>query len=152
MFKKILVAMDGSELSKKALDSALDIAERFSAQVVILSVVEHSALQMTGFPALIPTTAYTTAMSDFSKEYIEHHRNLLSKALKHAKDSKPNLKISTKLMEGRPTNTIVKEAKDNNFDLIVMGSRGLSGITRFFLGSVSDGVVNEAECPILIVK
>ena len=144
--------MDGSELSKKALDSALDIAERFSSQIEILSVVESSALQMTGFPTLIPTAAYTTAIGNFSKELIEHHKNLLSEALKEVKKSASNLKISTKLMEGRPADIIVKEARDNNFDLIVMGSRGLSGIKRFFLGSVSDGVVNEAECQILIVK
>jgi len=76
----------------------------------------------------------------------------LSKALKRAKELKPDLKISTVLKEGRPADEIVKTAKEENFDLIVMGHRGLGRVKEFFLGSVSDRVADEAHCPVLIVK
>jgi nucleotide-binding universal stress UspA family protein len=75
----------------------------------------------------------------------------LSKALKRAKELKPDLKISTVLKEGRPADEIVKTAKEENFDLIVMGHRGLGRVKEFFLGSVSDRVADEAHCPVLIV-
>jgi len=77
---------------------------------------------------------------------------VLSEALKKVKKIKPNLRVSTKLVEGRPSNKIVETAKEGNFDIIVMGSRGLGAIKEFFLGSVSDRVADEATCPVLIVK
>jgi nucleotide-binding universal stress UspA family protein len=79
-------------------------------------------------------------------------KRYLSKALKRAKELKPDLKISTVLKEGRPADEIVKTAKEENFDLIVMGHRGLGRVKEFFLGSVSDRVADEAHCPVLIVK
>jgi nucleotide-binding universal stress UspA family protein len=69
-----------------------------------------------------------------------------------SKQVKPDLKISQKLVEGRPSTRIVETAKEGNFVLIVMGSRGLSGVKEFFLGSVSDRVADDAECPVMIVK
>ena len=62
------------------------------------------------------------------------------------------MKISTVLEEGRPSDKIVETAKEGNFDLIVMGHRGLGRVKEFFLGSVSDRVADEAHCPVLIVK
>jgi len=56
------------------------------------------------------------------------------------------------MVEGRPSDEIVETAKEGNFDIVVMGSRGLGGIKEFFLGSVSDRVADEAACPVLIVK
>ena len=70
------------------------------------------------------------------------------------KVKKINLKtrFSTKLLEGRPADKIVEIAKQESFDLIVIGSRGLGGIKEIFLGSVSDRVADESHCPVLIVK
>jgi nucleotide-binding universal stress UspA family protein len=91
-------------------------------------------------------------MGGFFKEIKASHEKILSKALKRAKELKPDLKISTVLKEGRPADEIVKTAKEENFDLIVMGHRGLGRVKEFFLGSVSDRVADEAHCPVLIVK
>jgi nucleotide-binding universal stress UspA family protein len=55
-------------------------------------------------------------------------------------------------VEGKPSDKIVEGEKERKFDVIVMGSRGLSGISEFLLGSVSHRVVNDAECPVFIVK
>jgi nucleotide-binding universal stress UspA family protein len=57
-----------------------------------------------------------------------------------------------KLVEGRPSDRIIETAKTEDFDLVVMGSRGLGGIKEFLLGSVSDRVADEVPCPVLIVK
>jgi nucleotide-binding universal stress UspA family protein len=77
---------------------------------------------------------------------------LLSKALDKAKNFQKTLKVSKELVEGRPAEKIVETAKKGMFDLIVVGSRGLSGFKEIFLGSVSNRVADKAHCPVLIVK
>ena len=78
-------------------------------------------------------------------------KKILSKASKFFKDK--NIKSHTILKEGHPSHTIVNVAKDGDFDMIVMGRRGLGGLQKFFLGSVSNAVVQEAEnCSVLVVK
>ena len=72
--------------------------------------------------------------------------------LRKAKKTKPDIEVSTKLLEGRPADKIVEAAKEGEFDIIIMGNRGLGGVKEFFLGSVSDRVADEASCPVLIVK
>jgi nucleotide-binding universal stress UspA family protein len=101
-------------------------------------------------PAENPLTTKTT-IETYYKGMKDHYDLMLSKALENAKKIE-NLDIPAKLVEGRPADEIVETAKEGNFDLIVMGSRGLGGIKEFFLGSVSDRVADEAECPVLIVK
>jgi nucleotide-binding universal stress UspA family protein len=96
------------------------------------------------------STPITTAA--FSKELKVQHEKVLSEALKKANRDKPNLKVSTMLSEGRPSDEIIKVADEGKFDLIVMGSRGIGGIKGIFLGSVSDRVADEAKCSVLIVK
>ena len=68
------------------------------------------------------------------------------------KKLKPALKVSMKLQEGEPADEIVAVAKEGNFDVVVMGCQGLGGIVKFFLGSVSNRVANQAPCPVLIIK
>ena len=155
VFKRILVPIDGSEHADKALDCALDLAEKYSATIELLNVFSTAPITM-GYPASMvyaPTTAgYPTWASTYSKESRANNEKMLSEALKKAKKTKPNLDISTKLVEGRTADKIVETAKDGNFDLIVMGSRGLGGIKEFLLGSVSNRVADDAECPVMIVK
>lgn len=153
MIKKILVALDGSEHANRALNFALDLAEKYSAKIVLLSVVQPAIVPLahyptTGMHARIPPVA----MDTYSKELKASHKKVLSEALKKAKEIKLALKVSTKLVEGRASDKIIETAKEGNFDIIVMGSRGLGDIKKFFLGSVSDRVADEAACPVLIVK
>jgi nucleotide-binding universal stress UspA family protein len=147
LIEKILVAIDGSEHADKALDFALDLAEKYSATVTIINVFQ---VPMPGY--LGEPFAYPLALADFTKEVKAVHEKILSKALKRAKELKPNLKISTMLKEGRPADEIVETVKEGNFDLIIMGHRGLGKVKEFFLGSVSDRVADEAHCLVLIVK
>jgi nucleotide-binding universal stress UspA family protein len=147
LITKILVAIDGSEHADKALDFALDLAEKYSATITLVNVFQVPMVGYLGEPF-----AYPALLAEFTNEVKRMHEQILSKALKKAKELKPNLKISTVLEEGRPSDKIVETAKEGNFDLIVMGHRGLGRVKEFFLGSVSDRVADEAHCPVLIVK
>lgn len=152
MIKRILVALDGSEPADKALDFALDLAEKYSANIVLLSVIQPAIVPMISYPASGVPPVAPAAYDIYTKGFRAGHKKVLSQALKKARKIKPKLKVSTKLVEGRPSDKIIETAEKGNFDIIIMGSRGLGGIKEFFLGSVSDRVADEAACPVLIVK
>jgi len=147
MFKKILVPVDGSEHSVHALDYALDVAEKYSANILLLSVF-HAVYSFIGVqPNFAPPSAL-----DILEAQKSYHEKVLTEALQRAKELKPELEVSTRLVEGRPAEIIIETAREGNFDLIVIGSRGLGGISQLLLGSVSDRVADSAPCPVLIIK
>jgi nucleotide-binding universal stress UspA family protein len=153
MYKKILIAFDGSEPSKHALDQGISIANLAGAEVFIISVVPR--VMMPVFPDEGFGAAPVTAAQDMT-EYQQKMRDIYAKSLKEAEDdiekNYPDLKVSTELMEGRPSSTIVEEAENIDAELIVIGSRGLGGITGWILGSTSRRVVESCTVPILVVK
>ena len=142
MFKKILVPIDGSEQSYRALGFGMDLAKRYSSKVILLTV-EQLIFQEPLFPP-------------FSKQSYDNledaHRKILSQAFNEAKKIDSEIEISKRLANGRPADKIIEIAKEDGVDLIVIGSRGLGGIKEFLLGSVSDRVADHAPCPVLIVK
>ena len=96
-----------------------------------------------------------TAAQDLS-EYQDKMKGIYSKSLEDAKDDVekafPNLEVYSILMEGRPSSTIVESAEEQEADLIVIGSRGIGGITGWILGGTSRKVVESCTKPILVVK
>ena len=150
MISKILVAIDGSEHANRALTYALDLAEKYSASITLLSVVHHTVY----IPANDDPMNFVTpqVIQDCMEAETMQKEEILSQALEKIKKGKPTLTITTKLKEGRPADMIIETAKEENVDIIVMGSRGLGGIKQLFLGSVSDRVADEAPCPVLIIK
>lgn len=155
MIKKILVAVDGSEPANKAVDFALGLAEKYSAELMLLNVYQPIT-PLFHFPTTSvlasPPIVTPIATAAFSKEMKAQHEKVLSEALKKANKDKPNLKVTTLLSEGRPSDKIIEAADEGKFDIIVMGSRGIGRIKEIFLGSVSDRVADEAKCSVLIVK
>jgi nucleotide-binding universal stress UspA family protein len=153
MYKKILVAFDGSEPSRNALDHAVSIANQLKAELSILSVVPR--VMMPVFPDEGFGAAPITAAQDMS-DYQDKMKNIYAKSLREAeldiKEAFPDMKVTTQLLEGRPSNVIVEEAEKESVDLIVIGSRGLGGITGWILGSTSRHVVESCTRPILVVK
>ena len=148
---KILVCTDGSESSQKALKEAAVIGQG-------CNVVEAAVIHVHD-PSLDSTFPYNESISaeqmkNFEKMMEEHKKErekMVSKAAKFLEEK--NIKTRKILKEGHPSHTIVNVAKDEGFDMIVMGSRGLGGLQKFFLGSVSNAVVQEAEnCSVLVVK
>ena len=142
------MAIDGSKSADRALDFALDLAEKYSARIVLISVFEPLSISLVASGlglSPIDLSRHLEGLMDFRKI-------ILLEAVKKARNYKKGLLISQKLVEGRPSDMIVEIAKEEKFDLIVIGSRGLGGIKEFFLGSVSDRVADHAPCPVLIVK
>jgi nucleotide-binding universal stress UspA family protein len=153
MYRKILVAFDGSEPSKHALDIAVSTADKWKAELVILSVVPR--VMMPVFPDEGFGAAPITAAQDMS-EYQDKMKEIYASSLREAEEdineAFPDIVVTTKLMEGRPSAIIVEEAEEEHIDLIVIGSRGIGGITGWILGSTSRRVVESCTKPILVVK
>ncbi len=149
MIKKILVAIDGSKSSDKALEFALDLAQKYVAQVVLINVFDTLSFLYLTSPSLISTPIIPTEQLEESRIF---HNKMLLKALKKAKSSNKDLEISKKFVKGKPADRIIEVAKEDGFDLIVIGSRGFGVIKEVFLGSVSHRVADRASCPVLIVR
>lgn len=141
---KILVPLDGSDCCNKALSFALDLSKRFNTSVHLVHVIQHSAVLLAN---PIDENADYLLIDNLLEQ---NGKTILENCINEAK--KQGVQVSTTLLRGHPGSQIVKFAKDNGFDIIVMGNRGLSGVRRFVLGSVSDYVSDHAECSVIIVK
>ncbi|KLU59033.1 TRAP-T-associated universal stress protein TeaD [Peptococcaceae bacterium CEB3] len=142
MFKKILVPTDASENSRRALKTALELAKLFRAELELL------------FVSYIPESFWTYNVDysfSLSPEQIEQGGEQALKATLEGIDAS-NVPLSQKQVKGHPATMIVAEVKKENIELIVMGSRGYGPITGSILGSVSQRVLQQAKCPVLIVK
>ena len=153
MIRKILVALDGSEPSWHALEYGIDFAVRRGAELTLLAVIPRVMLPV--FPDEGFGATPIAAAKDFG-QYQDRMRgiyqNVLMEAEARLKLEHPDVRLVTRLEEGRPSATIVEVAEQGDFDLIVMGSRGIGGITGWILGSTSRRVVDSCTKPILIVK
>ena len=147
---KILVAVDGSQNSDRALDFALDIAEKYGAALTVLNVSEPPAI---GAVPMEPTAVSGESMVMFGKDLLKIHEEILRKAVAHAKIVKPEISVSTKLREGNPVLEIVSFAKEEGVDLVMVGHQGVGRVKEFFgLGGISEKVVHLAPCSVVIVR
>ena len=146
LITKILVPIDGSDQSKNALEYAVNLAVQMSSEIQLLTVVP---------PVFLPSYSFyvvkSTAVRDCKRELELSFDGVLKKALLYIDKKKTGLKVSTKFEHGDPYKKIVKTAREGDFDLIIMGSRGLGGRISF-QGSVSSRVIDEAPCPVLVIK
>ena len=149
MIKNIVVAIDGSENSDRALDFALDLADKYSAAVTVFNVSESPAM---GVVPQQPMDYSGSGMVVFSKDFGKLHDEILNKAVAYAKALKPNLAVSSKLREGDPASEIVAAAKEGGFDVVVVGHKGAGRVKEMFLGSVSEKMVHLAPCIVVIVR
>ncbi|MEZ0248695.1 MAG: universal stress protein [Thermoproteus sp.] len=134
--KTIVVAYDGSQYAKKALEVAKAIAEKFGSKVYVIHVVDTAVLSL--------SEAFSTP------NVVKSLREGGEKALREALVVIPN--AETKLLEGDPAYEIAKFAREAKADLVVVGSRGLSTIRKSLLGSVAGRLVQESDVSVLVVK
>jgi len=127
---RMLVAIDGSEHAEKALEYAVQIAKKHGAKITLLHVEEAKLLRLE--PKAIEGIGECILLDVATKI--------------------KEVEFDKKLEFGSPAETIIKVAKKEDYDLIVIGSRGLSSVKRFFLGSVSDDVSMHAQCSVMIVR
>lgn len=144
------MAVDGSENSVRALDFALDLAEKFSSVVRVLSVSEPPPI---GAVPIEPTVVSGESMIMFGRDLRRLHEEILNRAVAHAKQVKPNVSVLPLLREGDPASEIVAEAKEEGFDLVVIGHKGAGRVKELFgLGGISEKVVHLAPCSVVIIR
>jgi len=144
LFSRILVGLDGSEYSLKALEFAVDLAKKYSSQLVLIHVV------MRQIYAINPPEAGILAGTAIVRELEAEGKAILAKGEETVKAQ--GLPVEARLRQGVPAEELLRAAADEKVDLIVLGSRGLSQVRAFLLGSVSDKVSHHAKCPTLIVR
>lgn len=150
-FQKILVGIDGSDKSVEAADYSLSIAKNMNAQLIILNVLETE-------PWDYGKKAYEWASPDELNKVYEKEKAKIQKILDNIQEKAKTVGIESKtkvLMIPRTEDTvkpILKYAEDEEIDLIVVGTRGRTGIKKMLLGSVASGVVTYAHCPVIVVK
>jgi nucleotide-binding universal stress UspA family protein len=141
-YSRIVVAYDHSELSKKALKMAMNLVKQDKQIEILVLMVLQPARPM------VYSYGYAfEAIQDSEREEV----NSIRKEIEEDLQLLPN-KTRSVVIEGNPGVMIVEFVKQNDCDLVVMGSRGLSGLKEIFLGSVSHYVVQKAPCPVFIVK
>lgn len=145
MFKKILVPVDGSQTSWKALDTARSLAEKYDGRLLVITV-------------MIPYGSGSFLQMSLDQTLIDQNNAAMKKAgfatLDMAKDKLGSYAGDVEYLEetGNPAELILYACKEKGCDTIVIGSRGLSGVEEFLLGSVSSKVSQYAKVPVVVVK
>jgi len=152
MFQKILVPLDGSEPSSKALEYSINVAKNFGSEIILLHIYSRAVPFVAPETGALPTPSIASA--EITAEVIEAAKRIGNKILAEAKQAVEKKKIPVKavLKEGGAVHEIVRTAKEEKIDLIVMGARGVSRIKELLLGSVSHGVCRKTTCSVMIVK
>lgn len=139
MFEKILVAIDGSQASEKALTAAVDLAAHYKSDLTALSV------------AVLPEVVGMVDEVDELRQGAEaHFRQIGEAAVEYARSR--GLDLRSVVVRGHAADAIVRYAESEGMSLVIIGQHGHSRITRFFLGSTSDRVSEHCPCTVMIVK
>ena len=141
MFSKILVPVDGSDISYRALDSALFLSERLASKITAIHVIEK-----------VPTV-YIQSQKVLD-ELLETHKNESQKILDECSSiaTKKGNAINTTLLEGNPASTILEFSQMEKYEVIIIGSLGMGHFKELILGSVSSKILHHSSCPVLLIR
>jgi nucleotide-binding universal stress UspA family protein len=140
MISKILVAIDGSDASMEAADYAISISKQYNSELYALHVI-RADVDLFGPHE---TSEYMTTMRNEGEKYLNKVK---------LKANENNIQIKTEIISSiNIAGGIVDYAEENNIDLLVIGTRGLSGFKKLLLGSVASKVITYAHCPVMLVK
>ncbi len=137
--RKILVATDGSEYTKEAVSTGLQLAKILGAEVTALYVIDQTSF--VSFPIDSSIVSVYSLLENEGKRAVEDVKK---------EGEQLGVKVTTVVAEGSPTRKIVEMAAD--MDLVVMGTLGRSAISKLFMGSVAERVTRYAPCPVLVVR
>jgi nucleotide-binding universal stress UspA family protein len=152
------VPVDGSAASFHAAQKSVEIAKSYGFTLKLITVVDHESLsrhrrnerlwhQVDGSIAAGRTAAFGD--DKFVDSLNENAEELLNSVMEDL--DLCDIKVEKEVLFGEPYQMIVDKAKEDKADLIVMGNRGFSKIKRFFVGSVTQRVISEAPCPVLVI-
>ena len=139
IFKKILIATDGSKRTQSAVETGIELARQHKSKIYAVYVVD--TVTFTSIPMDVTWENMYQLLKDEGED-----------AVKVVKDFAPDVDVETRVLEGNPAIEITKFASDNGVDLIVVGTLGKSGIDRILLGSTAEKVIRIANCPVLVIK
>lgn len=138
MFKKILVAVDGSTFADHAVDCAADIAKKFDAKIDIIHAITR------------PTYVEDITMGLHGDKIEEIGWKILKKSSQRV--GTIGLKPELRLVKGHPAREIAKIVNKEKYDLLVIGSRGLGSVKALLIGSISEKLSKLAKCTVIIVR
>jgi nucleotide-binding universal stress UspA family protein len=141
--KNILVPFDGSGYSQKAFEKALDIAEKFESKLTVMTVLQSKISDSAGVSL--------ERLQEIQDEEVNTATIMLKKLESQANAKNVSFSIAI-IHNPSSSDGVVIFAEKNNVDLIVMGSHGRTGFKKMVLGSVANGVLGRAKCPVLITK
>lgn len=141
MFSKVLVPVDGSDNSLRALDAALLLSEKIGAEVTAIHVMEDIPILHIQSEKLL---------RELIDAYKKETQQILSKCSDIA--TRKGLSITTKLLQGNVGSTILDFCEREKYDVIIMGSRGMGKFKELVLGSVSNKIVHHSSCPVMIIR
>jgi nucleotide-binding universal stress UspA family protein len=148
-FPEILVCVDGSKNSQKALSKSIVIAEKFDSKLIILLVIPENQIDFWD------DTEYRVG-SDTPQRNLKKDSKIYRQAEKilndFAKRVPSTIKCLTKILVGDPANVILKFSKKNKPSMIIIGSRGLGGFSKLLLGNVSSKISDHSSTSVLIVR
>ncbi|MBP2001228.1 nucleotide-binding universal stress UspA family protein [Paenibacillus shirakamiensis] len=141
MYQRLLVPVDGSEHALRAMQSAKDLVSTMKSQNIELTLLHIN-----------PQLSYTEPPLgvDVDSRLEDEGEQLMAPAYAILEGISAQIKKVTR--HGDPAQLICKEAQDGNIDLIIMGTRGMGLMSEVFLGSVSHDVIQQAVCPVMVVK
>jgi nucleotide-binding universal stress UspA family protein len=139
MFEKMMVAIDGSPASEKALAAAVDLAGHYQADLSAVGVAE--------IPEVV---GMVDEVDELRQQAEEHFRRLGEAAVAYARSR--GVLLRSVVLRGHPADALVRYAEAEGMNLVLLGQHGHSRIARFFLGSTTDRVSEHAPCTVMIVK
>jgi nucleotide-binding universal stress UspA family protein len=157
MFQKILVAIDQSSLSDRVFERSLSLAKNLNAELMLLHVLSADEegspqLPVTSTSLREPAFAEGIAFEVYQTQWQQFEQKGLKFLQAHTKTAtEAGIKTEFTQTPGRPGDVICEMAKSWGADLIIVGRRGRSGLSEFFLGSVSNYVLHHAPCEVLTV-
>lgn len=140
--KNVLIAVDGSDNSERAIKRAKEYSDIINGNITLLTVLKPLSAEEYIYRE-IPESDENQLSDNVARSILEESLVLLDK---------PEDDVTMKIRKGSPADEILKEAEENKYDLVIMGSRGLGIFSRSFLGSVSDRVLNHIDTDTLIIK
>jgi nucleotide-binding universal stress UspA family protein len=148
--KKILVGVDGSDYSMKAVRLGILFSKKYGARLYIVHAIDFPGFLAFSDPSMSRTVEST--INSLKSKAEKKAEELLSNVSSLA--SKENVKFEAQVIDGSSSvsGSIIDYAENNNIDLILVGSRGLGGFKRMLVGSVSQEIVNHARCSVIVLK
>ena len=144
MFKKILVAFDGSIYAQRALNAACSLAKVHNSKLTVLYVIPYGS----------PLQRHSPRLPKPDREYLEFLRKQAEMIMEGAREivEKSGVEANLEVLEGHPVERICWYANEGGFDLVVVGKRGADAVEKLGMGSVSERVVRTCNQNVLVVK